>query len=97
MKPKPDLQNLQYGLHERNVLVLWMAESDEPTPLGLIVHHPKFGIALKERLDALGIECVVQYLDQPGGLVVRHDGQSEGGLVSEFDFVRKHFERAKEE
>ena len=37
----------------------------EKTPLSLIVHHPRFGIALKERMDKLGIECIVQYEGQP--------------------------------
>ena len=40
-------------------------EVGEKTPLGVIVHHPKFGIALKERMDKLGIECVVLYPDNP--------------------------------
>ena len=68
----------------------------EDTPLGLIVHHPRYGIALKERLDELGVECVVQYLDGPGGKIVRHHGQLEGNPVSELEFVCSHFERAKE-
>ncbi|HEU0039505.1 MAG TPA: hypothetical protein VFR76_09540, partial [Verrucomicrobiae bacterium] len=32
-KPKPDLADFKYGPHERNVLDLWKAKSDEPTPL----------------------------------------------------------------
>ena len=63
---------------------------DKDTSLGLIVHHPKFGIALKERLDELGIECVVQYLDEPEGKLVRHHGQAEDGVISEVEFVCKH-------
>jgi acetyl esterase/lipase len=39
----------------------------DDTSLNVIVHHPKFGIALRERMDKLGIECIVQYRDQPGG------------------------------
>jgi hypothetical protein len=56
----------------------------ENTSLGLIVHHPKFGIALKEQMDKLGIECIVQY-----------DGHPRGKRVDAVDFIRKHFERAK--
>jgi len=52
--------------------------------LNLVVHHPRFGIALKERMDALGIECVVEYRGQP-----------EGRKVSTVEFLRKHFERAR--
>lgn len=69
------------------------ADVDEDTPLGLIVHHPKFGIALKKRMDELGIECVVQYLDGPEGKLVRHHGQTEGDVVSEVEFVCKHLGR----
>jgi len=52
--------------------------------LNLVVHHPKFGIALKEQMDRLGIECVVEYKGQP-----------EAKKVSTVDFFRKHFERAR--
>jgi hypothetical protein len=34
--------------------------------LNLVVHHPRFGIALKQRMDELGIECIVQYRDTEG-------------------------------
>lgn len=47
--------------------------------LGLVVHHPKLGIALKERMDALGIECRVVCKGEPPASAV--------------DFIRKHFER----
>jgi acetyl esterase/lipase len=67
-------------------------EVDKDTPLGLIVHHPKFGIALKQRLDELGIECIVQYADRRGGRTVRHGG---GKTVTSVEFIRKHLERAK--
>ncbi len=55
----------------------------DKTPMGAIVHHPKFGIVLKEKMDALGIECVVQY---PG---------SSGPRISSFAFIRKHVEQAR--
>jgi acetyl esterase/lipase len=58
--------------------------------LGLVVHHPKLGIALKEQMDKLGIECVVQYRG-PEGRTLRHGG---GEPVSGVDFIRKQFERA---
>jgi len=48
-------------------------EVTEKTPLGLIVHHPKFGIALKERMDKLGIQCIVQYQDPQTRELVRHE------------------------
>jgi len=76
-----------YELYERFAPITYVSEDDPPTllwytrpnegvtentPLGLIVHHPKLGIALKERLDKLGIECIVQYLDPQTGQQVRH-------------------------
>lgn len=39
---------------------------DDDTSIGVIIHHPKFGIVVKEKMDALGLECVVNYRDQPG-------------------------------
>lgn len=52
--------------------------------LNLVVHHPRFGIALKEQMDKLGIDCVVEYKGQP-----------EARRVSTVDFFKKHFERAR--
>jgi acetyl esterase/lipase len=51
--------------------------------LGLVVHHPKLGLALKERMDALGIECAVQYKGSPGE------------RISPVEFIRKQFEKAR--
>lgn len=62
------------------------------TSLVLIVHHPGFGIALKEQLDKLGIECIVQYQDQRGGKLVRH--KRNAATVSAVDFIGKQFRRA---
>lgn len=56
--------------------------------LGLVVHHPKLGIALKEQMDKLGIECVVQYRGPGGAGVVRHGG---GEPTTGIDFIRRHF------
>jgi acetyl esterase len=41
-KPKPDLANFKYGPHERNVLDLWKAKSDKPTPLVVFIHGGGF-------------------------------------------------------
>jgi acetyl esterase len=68
-------------------------EVTEETPLGLIVHHPRFGIALKEQLDKLGIECIVQYQDPKSGKVVRHEENAVP--VTALDFIRRQFDRAK--
>jgi hypothetical protein len=36
----------------------------DETSLGAIVHHPKFGIVLKQRMEELGLRCVVRWRDQ---------------------------------
>ncbi|MCE9606364.1 MAG: alpha/beta hydrolase fold domain-containing protein [Planctomycetia bacterium] len=59
--------------------------------LGLVVHHPKFGIALKEQMDKLGIECVVQYRNSTGNGIVRHGG---GEPTTGVGFILKHFAAA---
>src|SRR6266852_1959352 len=38
----PDLANVSYGPHERNVLDLWKAKSDRPTPLVIFIHGGGF-------------------------------------------------------
>jgi len=41
-KPDPDVANAKYGPHERNVLDLWQAKSDSPTPLIVFIHGGGF-------------------------------------------------------
>src|SRR5437899_8020126 len=41
-KRPPDLANVSYGPHERNVLDLWKAKSDRPTPLVIFIHGGGF-------------------------------------------------------
>lgn len=88
-----------YERYEKNAPITYLTKDDPPalltysfaneevtatSDLNLVVHHPKFGIALKERMDALGIDCVVEYKGQP-----------DAKRISTVDFFRKHFERAK--
>ena len=61
--------------------------------LNLVVHHPRFGIALKERMDELGIECIVQYRDAGGKKVIRHG--EDAAPITSLEFIRKHFEKAR--
>jgi hypothetical protein len=70
-------------------------EVDENSLIGLVVHHPLLGIALKERMDALGIECVVQYRDNEGDGFVKHGEGPIDKLIAKVDFIRKHFEVAR--
>ncbi|MCX7012054.1 MAG: hypothetical protein NTW86_05725 [Candidatus Sumerlaeota bacterium] len=44
------------------------------------MHHPYFGVVLKERMDATGLECVLHYQSQPA-----RPGE-------DFDFILKHFD-----
>ena len=52
--------------------------------LDLVVHHPKLGLALKERMNALGLECEV-----------RHKGQADAAPITNAEFIRRHFEKAR--
>ena len=36
--PPPDVANVAYGPHERNVLDLWKARSNVPSPLVIFIH-----------------------------------------------------------
>ncbi len=85
-----------YERYEKAAAVTYLTKDDPPalltysfadeevtatSSLDLVVHHPKLGLALKERMDALGIECRVVCKGQPP--------------VSVVDFIRKNFERVK--
>jgi acetyl esterase/lipase len=90
-----------YKLYEEAAPVTYLTRDDPPvlltytyadekvtkeSNLGLVVHHPRFGIALKERMDKLGIECEVVYRDAATGRPVRHGG---GDPTRAVDFVVK--------
>jgi acetyl esterase/lipase len=49
-KPKPDVANARYGPHERNVLDLWKAKSDQPTPVVVFIHGGGFRSGDKSNL-----------------------------------------------
>jgi acetyl esterase/lipase len=51
-KPAPDLANVSYGPHERNVMDVWKAKSDQPTPLLVFIHGGGFRGGSKEALSA---------------------------------------------
>jgi sugar phosphate isomerase/epimerase len=65
---------------------------DSKTNTNLVVHHPMFGIALQERMDRLGIQCIVQYVDR-SGRKVRH--KDDAPTVSPVEFIRICFQRTK--
>src|SRR5919109_583833 len=57
-KPAPDLANVKYGPHERNVLDLWKAKSDKPTPLVVFIHGGGFRGGSKEMINPALIEAL---------------------------------------
>lgn len=51
-KPAPDLADVSYGPHTRNVLDLWKAKSEQPTPLLVFIHGGGFRAGSKEAIQA---------------------------------------------
>lgn len=51
-KMPPTHANVRYGLHERNVLDFWQAESDSPAPLVVYIHGGGFRGGSKGSLNA---------------------------------------------
>jgi acetyl esterase len=60
-----DASPIQHASAGDPPVILFYAEPDEPLPSGARagqgIHHPRFGAALKAKLDPLGIECVVRH------------------------------------
>jgi acetyl esterase/lipase len=52
-KPQPDLRNVPYGPHERNVLDLWSANTKGPAPLLVFIHGGAFLSGSKNHIPAL--------------------------------------------
>jgi acetyl esterase/lipase len=50
-KPAPELADMKYGPHSRNVLDLWKAKADQPTPLVVFIHGGGFRGGSKEALS----------------------------------------------
>lgn len=50
-KPAPDVRDEKYGAHERNVIDLWKAKSDKPTPLVVFIHGGGFRAGSKEQVS----------------------------------------------
>lgn len=48
----PDVKDEKYGPHERNVIDLWKAKSDTPTPLVVFIHGGGFRAGSKEQVNA---------------------------------------------
>lgn len=50
-KPEPDLANVKYGEHERNVLDIWFADKNKITPLVIFIHGGGFDYGSKEKIN----------------------------------------------
>src|SRR5689334_21069864 len=57
--PTPDIVNEHYGPHERNVLDLWKAKSDHPTPLVVFIHGGGFHAGSKADVPAPLIDALL--------------------------------------
>jgi formylglycine-generating enzyme required for sulfatase activity/acetyl esterase/lipase len=54
---KPDLENVAYGPHPRNMLDLWKANSDRPTPLVVFFHPGGFSLGDKTWISPTLLEA----------------------------------------
>ena len=65
------------------VLLTYSTTMDTPvTSQGIGIHHPKFGKALKDKMDSLGIECQVHTGVKPA---------TEEWQKLTMDFIKRHF------
>lgn len=58
---------------------------------GVRIHHPRFGLLLKQRMDALGRECVLRLREELGGEACPAAETETVFLRESAAFVRKHF------
>ena len=75
------------------VFMFYTVPRREPGPdtrRGDIIHHPRFGDALKAKLDPLGVECIVRTREDYKG---KPKIQPERDMA---DFFMRHFGIAKE-
>jgi len=69
-----DASPINHATADDGPVLLFYPQANDPLPPNapgqLFIHHPKFGIVLKEKLDALGVECVLRlredYPNAPG-------------------------------
>ncbi|MDP6117246.1 MAG: alpha/beta hydrolase [Planctomycetota bacterium] len=71
-----DLANVKYGPHARNVIDLWKAESDEPTPLAVYIHGGGFKGGDKRSISPATVKYL---LDQGISVAAIHYRLTENG------------------
>ena len=81
---------INYATADDPPVILFYAEPDEPLPAdakpGQGIHHPRFGAALKAKLDPMGVECIVRHAkDFP-----EHDDPREREFREMVDFFLRH-------
>lgn len=74
---------LTYLTRDDPPVFAYYSEPRGPVPpdarAGTGIHHPNLGLLLKERMEALGLECVFLHKDQ-----------NINATTAEFDFLRRH-------
>jgi acetyl esterase/lipase len=69
-------------------VAMYYDQAEDPLPPDATwaqgIHHPKFGHMLKEKMDAIGIECTYRN---------KNDGQQPPGNVALLEFLRDHLLR----
>jgi len=60
LRPQPNLRNVQYGPHSRNVLDFWKAKSDTPTPIVVYIHGGGFRAGDKSRLRQVLLDACLK-------------------------------------
>jgi hypothetical protein len=59
-KPSATFRNVSYGPHQRNVLDLWQARSDQPTPLAVYIHGGGFRNGSKDSINAKMLQALLE-------------------------------------
>jgi len=63
-----DASALNHASTDDPPVILFYKEPDEPLPPnakpGAGIHHPRFGAALKSKLDRLGVQCILHHHDE---------------------------------
>ncbi|HPG00495.1 MAG TPA: alpha/beta hydrolase [Kiritimatiellia bacterium] len=83
---KPDLENVSYGPHPRNIMDFWKAKSDTPTPLVIYIHGGGFvggdkkavrSMRLLEKMLGAGVSVAsinYRFLNQANINLILRDG-----------------------